>query len=96
MLRFIQFDLHVFTWEQFEAHAGIDATMSLFERLPHGCERIRPRRLRASDFRNFHAYRSDAEVARYQYWAPMSEAEANYKQACTQHVHVIERGRSIA
>lgn len=50
--------------------------MSLFEHLPHACRRVRLRRLRASDFRNFHAYRSDAEVARYQGWAPMSEAEA--------------------
>ncbi len=50
--------------------------MSLFEYLPHVCPRVRLRRLRASDFRNFHAYRSDPEVARYQGWAPMSEAEA--------------------
>lgn len=48
--------------------------MSLFEHLPHVCQRVRLRRLRASDFRNFHAYRSDPEVARYQGWAPMSEA----------------------
>lgn len=51
--------------------------MSLFEYLPHVCERVRLRRLRASDFRNFHAYRSEPEVARYQGWAPMSEAEAS-------------------
>ncbi len=57
-------------------HAGIEIAMSLFERLPHVCERVRLRRLRASDFRNFHAYRSDADVARYQGWAAMSEAEA--------------------
>ena len=50
--------------------------MSVFEHLPHACPRIRLRRLRPSDFRHFHAYRSDAEVARYQGWAPMSEAEA--------------------
>lgn len=50
--------------------------MSVFEHLPHACPRVRLRRLRPSDFRHFHAYRSDAEVARYQGWAPMSEAEA--------------------
>lgn len=50
--------------------------MSVFEHLPHACPRIRLRQLRPSDFRHFHAYRSDAEVARYQGWAPMSEAEA--------------------
>lgn len=51
--------------------------MSLFEHLPHNCERIRLRKLRASDFRAFHAYRSDADVARYQGWLPMSETEAS-------------------
>ena len=51
--------------------------MSLFEHLPHVCERIRLRKLRASDFRAFHAYRSDPEVARYQSWLPMSETEAS-------------------
>ena len=51
--------------------------MSLFDYLPHVCERIRLRKLRASDFRAFHAYRSAPEVARYQAWLPMSEAEAS-------------------
>ncbi len=51
--------------------------MSLFEHLPHVCERVRLRKLRASDFRAFHAYRSDPEVARYQGWLPMSETEAS-------------------
>lgn len=50
--------------------------MSLFEHLPHPCARIRLRRLRASDFRAFHAYRSDPDVARYQGWSVMSEDEA--------------------
>ncbi|MFZ5635175.1 MAG: GNAT family N-acetyltransferase [Pseudomonadota bacterium] len=50
--------------------------MSLFAHLPHACERVRLRKLRPSDFRAFHAYRSDPEVARYQGWTPMSEDEA--------------------
>ena len=50
--------------------------MSLFEYLPHVCARIRLRKLRASDFRAFYAYRSDPDVARYQGWLPMSETEA--------------------
>lgn len=50
--------------------------MHLFEHLPHTAGRIRLRKLRASDFRAFHAYRSDAAVARYQGWSPMSESEA--------------------
>lgn len=50
--------------------------MSLFLHLPHACERVRLRKLRNSDFRAFHAYRSDPEVARFQGWSPMSEEEA--------------------
>lgn len=50
--------------------------MSLFLHLPHVCERVRLRRLRPSDFRAFHAYRSDPEVARFQGWSPMTEDEA--------------------
>lgn len=50
--------------------------MSLFLHLPQSCQRIRLRKLRPSDFRAFHAYRSDPEVARYQGWSPMSEDEA--------------------
>jgi RimJ/RimL family protein N-acetyltransferase len=44
--------------------------------LPHHCERVSIRRLRASDLRAFHAYRSDPEVAKYQGWSTMSESEA--------------------
>ena len=44
--------------------------------LPYHCERISIRRLRPSDLRAFHAYRSDPEVARYQGWSTMSESEA--------------------
>lgn len=50
--------------------------MSLFLHLPHTGERIRLRKLRPSDFRVFHAYRSDPDVARLQGWEPMSEDEA--------------------
>lgn len=50
--------------------------MGMFEHLPHNSQRVRLRRLRVSDFRAFHAYRSDAEVARYQGWEAMSEDEA--------------------
>jgi RimJ/RimL family protein N-acetyltransferase len=44
--------------------------------LPHHCERVSIRRLRASDLGAFYAYRSDAEVAKYQGWSTMSESEA--------------------
>ena len=44
--------------------------------LPHHCERVSIRRLRPSDLRAFHAYRSDDEVAKYQGWSIMSESEA--------------------
>ena len=44
--------------------------------LPHHCERVSIRRLRPSDLRAFHAYRSDDEVAKYQGWSTMSESEA--------------------
>ncbi|TXH70964.1 MAG: N-acetyltransferase [Lysobacteraceae bacterium] len=50
--------------------------MSLFLHLPHKRERIRLRKLRPSDFRAFHAYRGDPDVARYQGWEPMSQDEA--------------------
>jgi RimJ/RimL family protein N-acetyltransferase len=50
--------------------------MALFDHLPLSSQRVRLRRLRASDFRAFHAYRSDPDVARYQGWSPMSEDEA--------------------
>lgn len=49
--------------------------MSLFLHLPHTCERVRLRRLRVSDFRAFHNYRGDPEVARYQGWSATSESE---------------------
>ena len=49
--------------------------MSLFLHLPHACERVRLRRLRVSDFRAFHGYRGDPEVARYQGWAATTEVE---------------------
>lgn len=49
--------------------------MSLFLHLPHACERVRLRRLRVSDFRAFHNYRGDPEVARYQGWSATSETE---------------------
>lgn len=44
--------------------------------LPRHCERVSIRRLRPSDLRAFHAYRSDPEVARYQGWSTLSESEA--------------------
>lgn len=44
--------------------------------LPHAGLRVRLRRLRADDLQAFHAYRSDAEVARYQGWQPMDAAAA--------------------
>lgn len=50
--------------------------MSLFLHLPHTGAHIRLRKLRPADFRAFHAYRSDPEVARYQGWEPMSQDEA--------------------
>lgn len=50
--------------------------MGMFEYLPHSSQRVRLRRLRVSDFRAFHTYRGDAEVARYQGWETMSEDEA--------------------
>lgn len=37
---------------------------------------IRLRALRESDLADFHAYRSDPQVARYQGWQPMGEARA--------------------
>ena len=68
-----------FPHEYFETYpdSDIDSAMNLFEHLPHVCERVRLRKLRASDFLSFHAYRSDADVARYQSWLPMSETEAS-------------------
>lgn len=50
--------------------------MSLFLHLPQSFQRVRLRKLRPSDFRAFHAYRSDPDVARYQGWSPMSQDEA--------------------
>jgi len=50
--------------------------MAIFRHLPHTSGRVRLRRLRVSDFRAFHTYRSDPEVARYQGWSPMTEVEA--------------------
>lgn len=49
--------------------------MSLFLHLPHAAGRVRLRRLRVSDFRGFHAYRGDPEVARYQGWETTTETE---------------------
>jgi RimJ/RimL family protein N-acetyltransferase len=44
--------------------------------LPRRGDRVVLRRLRADDLQPFHAYRSSAEVGRYQGWTPMSVAEA--------------------
>lgn len=44
--------------------------------LPCTGPRVRLRRLRADDLPAFHAYRSDAELARYQGWQPMDAAAA--------------------
>ncbi len=50
----------------------------MLAQLPCDCEcsRIRLRRLREDDLCTFHAYRSDAEVGRYQNWALMTETRA--------------------
>lgn len=45
-------------------------------RLPIAGGRVVLRPLRASDLEDFHAYRSDPEVGRYQGWATMSRQEA--------------------
>lgn len=44
--------------------------------LPFELPRLRFRPFRADDLRSFHGYRSKAEVARFQGWAPMTLAEA--------------------
>jgi ribosomal-protein-alanine N-acetyltransferase len=54
----------------------VDAPQVTLLPLPHHCERVSIRRLRPSDLRAFHAYRSDSEVARYQGWSTISESEA--------------------
>lgn len=49
----------------------------MFNQLPQDLGRLRLRVLRPGDLEAFHAYRSDAAVARYQGWHPMSMAEAS-------------------
>lgn len=44
--------------------------------LPHTTRQLQFRRLRADDLSAFLAYRSDPQVARFQGWSPMSEAQA--------------------
>ncbi|MBT9457172.1 MAG: GNAT family N-acetyltransferase [Burkholderiaceae bacterium] len=44
--------------------------------LPRHTPRTTLRRLAASDLDAFHAYRSDAEVGRYQGWTPMTREQA--------------------
>ncbi len=44
--------------------------------LPQHTPRTTLRRLAASDLDAFHAYRSDAEVGRYQGWTPMTREQA--------------------
>ena len=44
--------------------------------LPHDTPRLRLRRLREADLPRFQAYRSDAELGRYQGWLPMHDAAA--------------------
>ena len=44
--------------------------------LPFDLPRLRFRVFAANDLPHFHAYRSRAEVARFQGWAPMTRAEA--------------------
>lgn len=45
-------------------------------RLPYDTRHLRLRLLRDGDLTAFHAYRSDADVARYQGWSPMSLSQA--------------------
>lgn len=45
---------------------------------PIDTERLRLRRLQPGDLARFAAYRSDAELARYQGWNPMSAEEAGH------------------
>jgi aminoglycoside 6'-N-acetyltransferase len=49
---------------------------AMFDRLPFAAGTIRLRRLKNDDLAAFHAYRSDADVARFQGWAPMSMRQA--------------------
>jgi RimJ/RimL family protein N-acetyltransferase len=49
----------------------------MLERLPYHLQRLRLRSLRQDDLSAFHAYRSDADVARFQGWSPMTVAEAS-------------------
>lgn len=51
-------------------------TTHWLDALPLDAGAVRLRRLREADLADFLAYRSDAEVARYQGWAPMDEAAA--------------------
>lgn len=44
--------------------------------LPYEIRDLRLRLLRSSDLAAFHGYRSDANVARYQGWSPMTQAQA--------------------
>ena len=44
--------------------------------LPHGTPRLRLRHLREADLPHFQAYRSDAELGRYQGWLPMDDDAA--------------------
>lgn len=48
----------------------------LIENLPYSLQRLQLRTLRQDDLNAFHDYRNDAEVARYQGWAPMTTLEA--------------------
>lgn len=48
----------------------------MFECFPRELKRVRLRRLQGTDLAGFLAYRRDPEVARYQGWAPMADAEA--------------------
>lgn len=52
------------------------AIRPLAEVLPRHTPRVTLRRLAVSDLDAFHAYRSDAEVGRYQGWTPMTREQA--------------------
>jgi RimJ/RimL family protein N-acetyltransferase len=56
--------------------AGLVTDDAFFAALPLRLAGVQLRRFSDSDLRAFQSYRSDPELARYQGWSPMSEAEA--------------------
>lgn len=62
----------------------------MFKRLPYTLRRATLRLLRIDDLATFHAYRSNADVARFQGWSPMSiEQAADFLRSQAEHTQLI-------